>query len=915
MTDPDFTWASRLEAYWEAEGRQTAADQLVGTCWFVLLCQFAFIGLDRWVFPDQFAFFLSLRLAVNVAVVSVLLRFRNTHPNECQIAVPALVGIEILAMIYAGGDTDSLYFAGLILVMVGTPVLQPISVRGSLLISSICVGGFVSCAAMMPNLMSEQTFAIEFIFVLAAALESGFSCRALAISRVVAFEQRREIEETRDQLASLDDAKSRFSANIHHELRTPLTLILAPLETLRSGDMGDLPASIDRTLRTMYINGQRLLKLINNLLDLAKLESDKFSIHRREVDLESVVENLVEAARPMAERKRIALSVEAQKDLPRTYLDTEAVEKIVVNLLSNALKFTASDGSVSVRVGATEDLTKVYIRVLDTGIGLAKQDMDRIFDRFAQADESTTREHEGTGIGLALTKELVELHAGRIWAESEGVGHGSLMCVEFPVGESDQPMAEDTLMLADGSSLSLEELVAESATDSVPSQENALATELERDVDRWESLHEAGPESESSEESDRKPNIVVADDNSDMRELIKSILGREFAVHVASNGRRALDLTRTIKPDLVVTDIMMPEMSGTELCRAIKTDPNTVATPVMLVSSKADGEMKVEGLELGADDYVTKPFHPRELLARARGLVKLRRLQHKVEARNKSLETALEELKSAEAILVQSERLAAVGEIAAGIAHEVNNPVNFALNAVRALRANVAEIRQVADTISAVDWDDDSKRGDQLRILHGVMDEIGIDEAASNVEELGKIIADGLERTRLLVADLQNFASPETATYSDVDLGRGIRSTAALLRPSITNDLTSLEVEIDEALPNIKGNASALNQVVLNLIKNAADALGKAGGSILVDAKAYPERIDIRVIDNGPGINEVAVRRIFEPFFTTKIAGTGTGLGLSISRQIATSHGGSLTVESEPGSGTTFTLSLPLTQN
>jgi len=911
MTDPHSTWRDRLEAYWAAEGRQTAAAQLVGTCWFVLVCQFAFIGLDHWVFPEQFVFFLSMRLAVNLAVVAILLRFRQSHQNESQIAVPALVGIEILAMIYAGGESDSLYFAGLILVMVGTPVLQPISVRGALLISSICVGGFVSCALMMPNSMSGQTFAVESIFILAAALESVFSCRALGISRVVAFEQRREIEATRDQLASLDEAKSRFSANIHHELRTPLTLILAPLETLLSGDMGDLPDPFNRTLRTMHINGQRLLKLINNLLDLAKLESDKFAIHRREVELKSVVTDLLEAARPMAERKHITLSLKVQKNLPRVFLDVDAIEKVVVNLLSNALKFTASGGSVLLCVESTEDRTHVAIRIHDTGIGLTPEDADRIFDRFAQVDGSTTREHEGTGIGLALSKELVELHAGRIWAESEGVGLGSTIFVELPIGESDEPIAEDVLKSGSGNSPSLDDLANKNAAISELAQADVLATDLERDIHRWESDQASGPIFEASDRVQNKPNIVIADDNSDMRELLEFILGRDFSVHVASNGREALELVDRIHPDLVVTDIMMPVMSGTELCRAIKGCPTTASTPVMLVSSKADGQMKVEGLELGADDYVTKPFHPKELVARAQGLIKIRTLQRKIEARNKSLETALKDLKAAEAMLVQSERLAAVGEIAAGIAHEVNNPVNFALNAARALRTNIAEIRQIAEIISAVDWDDDSKRADQLKHLQGEMNRIGVDEAASNAEELGRIIGDGLERTRLLVADLRDFASPESCDHVEVNLGQGIQSTVALLRPSIANERTMLAVEIDEELPSVKGDAGALNQVLLNLIKNAADAFGDAGGNIRVEAKAYPEHIDIRVIDDGPGIDLHTLTRIFEPFFTTKETGAGSGLGLSISRQIATSHGGGLILESELGLGTTATLSLP----
>ena len=917
MTVSTTTWAERQEEYWKAEGREKAASQLVGTCWFVLVCQFVFIGLDHWVFPEQFPFFLSMRLAVNLAVIGVLFRWRRQYPNASQIAVPIAVAIEILAMIYASGDSDSLYFAGLILVLVGIPVLQPISVRGSLAVSSICVGGFVLCAAFAPSPVNEQVFVIEIIFILAAGFESAVSCRALGMNRVVAFEQRREIETTRDQLASLDEAKTRFSANVHHELRTPLTLILAPLETLRGGDLGDLPDPVKCTLQTMHINGQRLLKLINNLLDLAKLESDRFSIHRCQVDLYSLLEDIVDGAGPMAERKGISLSLNPRIGKPFAFLDSDAVEKIVINLVSNALKFTGPGGSVTVGVEPSDNGAELILCVRDTGVGLAEKDVSRIFDRFAQVDSSATREQEGTGIGLSLVKELVELHGGSVWAESDGIGRGSAMYVQFPVGEPDDLPSEEVTQSEEDSSRTLRESLNDIGTNALPDnaefQSGGIAADLEHSIDRWESRRVFELSAEKTDISSEKPNIVVADDNADMRELLGFILGREFVVHMAQNGREALEQVERVNPDLVVTDIMMPEMTGIELCRALKADPNSASTPVMLVSSKAESEMKVKGLELGADDYVTKPFHPKELLARARGLVKLRVLQREVEERNEALEAAMRELKAAEIQLVRSERLAAVGEIAAGVAHEVNNPVNSALNAVRALRAGISEICKFAESLAVIDWDDMPNNPDQLASLYHQLDEIRIEETASNADELGGIIADGLERTHRLVTDLLIFASPDRSEHVEVDIANCIRSTAALLRSTVADAGVDFEVDLPNHLPPISGDPGALNQVILNLVKNALEAMAGQHGRVRIEAEAYKDRIEIRVVDDGPGLERDVQERLFEPFFSTKSAGRGTGLGLSISRQIAESHSGDLTVDSELGKGTTFTLSLPLT--
>ncbi|MCR9097661.1 MAG: ATP-binding protein [bacterium] len=902
MDHAERSWADRHDAYWRAEGHDAAVEQLKGTCAFILTCQVAWVGLDYWAFRDHFAFFFILRFVVDVFVVGVLLKWRFASPNFCQLAVCGAVAAEILGMVYAVDRADSLYFAGLIFVLVGMPVLQPITVRGSVGVSTFCVSGFVAATALSPAAFDQRAFVIQMIFILSGALESAFSCNYLSKTRVVTFEQRKEIEAARDELASLDEAKDRFSANVHHELRTPLTLMLAPLESMLAGDHGEFSATADRTLQTMHVNGQRLLKLINNLLDLAKLESDRFSVVRRELDLRSIVEPIVEGARPMAESKGVDLSLQSSGSPALACVDVDALEKVVVNLVGNALKFTPSGGEVVVEIGPDPDEEGVVFHCRDSGIGLAAEDVDRVFDRFAQVDGSATREHEGTGIGLALARELVELHEGQIWAESAGVGFGTRMSFTIPYGEPDeieeQVLVDDDRDAASPPSAAAGEGVFEAG---------GIALDAARTIDRWasrEGLVGSDPVLDSHADRSR-PRIVVADDNSDMRELLHFLLSKEFSVSLARNGAEAFELAKQLSPSLVVTDIMMPEMSGTELCEAIKSDDEISRVPVMLVSSKAENEMKIRGLELGADDYVTKPFHPKELLARVRGLVKVRTLQVALEERNDQLQSTLDDLKAAEAQLVEAERLAAVGELAAGIAHEVNNPVNFAINAVRTMRREIEDLAtQLAEATKRHLAADGGTPGDGL-------DEVDLSATTDVIVELGEIVLEGLERTQSLVGDLRDFASPGRGEVERTDLRDCVESTAALVLPAFRERGVSLKLLVSEELPAVNADRSAISQVVLNLLKNAGDAVADDTGCISLALRPVGDYVTVCVDDNGSGVSPEMQDRLFEPFATDKAAGTGTGLGLSVSRRVAREHGGDLLVTESALGGARFELRIP----
>ena len=411
-----------------------------------------------------------------------------------------------------------------------------------------------------------------------------------------------------------------------------------------------------------------------------------------------------------------------------------------------------------------------------------------------------------------------------------------------------------------------------------------------------------------------KVSCLIAEDNPDMRALLARLVGREFRVRLAKNGLEALESLREKAPDLLLSDVMMPEMSGTELCMAVKSDSSTQAIPVVLVTSKAEREMKIEGLEIGADDYVTKPFHPRELMARIRSLVRVGELQNQLRSRNEDLERALMEVKQAEVQLVQSERLAAVGELAAGIAHEVNNPVNFALNAVRTMESTVAELNDLAMEVSEMDCSDPEGLVQRVEAFQKKREGETARELAGDLSELSSIVADGLKRTSSLVGDLREFARPgrQSEMSEGVDLEAGMRSTMKLVSHSLQAAHAEIRLDVSPGMPRLFADAGALNQVFLNLIKNAAESFGEGSGQIDVRLRHDEGHVVVEVEDDGEGISEQALPSLFEPFFTTKEKTGGTGLGLSISRGIVIAHGGRIEVESQVGEGTTFRIFLPI---
>ena len=448
-------------------------------------------------------------------------------------------------------------------------------------------------------------------------------------------EQTVQLQEQSKKLKEMDKTKSQFFANISHEFRTPLTLIMGPLEQElekpRDEKSGE---NINLALRS----SRRLLKLINQLLDLSKLESGRMQLQAALQDIVPFLKGLVYSFESLSEQKELELTFRPEQENIPLYYDAEKLEKVFVNLVANAIKFTPTGGKITVTAAkrpAEENYPNGYleIKVRDTGIGIPGEDMAYVFDRFYQAGKSTARQRKGTGIGLALAKELVELHHGEIAVHSRE-GEGSEFIIHLLLGGAHikpeditaDPHPTSGVKGGGGETCGIPHL--RKSAPPLPPQKTFVDFEGE---EIEEEKKETGAEELETEEQE-KDVILVVEDNPDVRKFIRGPLTPHYKVMEAADGKEGIEKARKIIPDLIVSDVMMPEVDGYQLCDTLKKDVKTSHVPIILLTAKASDESKLQGLQTGADDYITKPFNTQILLTRIKNLIDLRRgLQEKIQ--------------------------------------------------------------------------------------------------------------------------------------------------------------------------------------------------------------------------------------------------------------------------------------------
>jgi PAS domain S-box-containing protein len=464
---------------------------------------------------------------------------------------------------------------------------------------------------------------------------------AASIANARAYDAERQRAET---LAELDRAKTAFFTNVSHELRTPLTLLLAPAEDSLRDTTSVLAPDQRARIELVHTNGQRLLKLVNTLLDFSRLESGRVVARFEPVDLARYTTQLTGPFRVAVERAGLILEVECEALGEPVFVDLEMWAKIVSNLLSNALKFTF-EGGIAVRLSrVSQPAPGVLLEVDDSGIGIEPVDQARLFERFHRVEEVRSRTYEGSGIGLALVAELAEMHGGEVAARS-APGSGSTISVRLPLGSAHLP-PDQVFTEHAGDQRSAEEVTAGFVEEALRWLDTAASSGVGLgDID-----------SASRTDGDQ-PRVLVVDDNADMRRYISSLLADTYLIDVAPDGAVALEMATVHLPDLVLTDVMMPNLDGYGLLKALRGDPRTAHVPVIMLSARSGEEAAIEGLDAGADDYLVKPFSALELVARVRSNLELERTRREA-GRDRQL---LAEIRLSQERLDQAQRLAGLG--------------------------------------------------------------------------------------------------------------------------------------------------------------------------------------------------------------------------------------------------------------
>jgi len=640
-----------------------------------------------------------------------------------------------------------------------------------------------------------------------------------------------ELQGLLERIRELDEIKTQFFANVSHELRTPLALILGPAQRLIDDD-GTMPLAERReSAQVVTRNARMLLKHVNDLLDMSKLDAGKLKIELQDADVSALVRLLASHFAVLAADRRIEYVIEAPT-VCIAAVDTDKLQRVIMNMVANAFKFVPDGGRVAIALKPSAEL--MVLSVEDSGPGVKPEMRQAIFERFRQADGGSARKQGGTGLGLAIAKEFVEMHKGRISVADSDLG-GARFEIVLPV----QRLAETTP-------------APDASVDRV--MLDGLLEELRPSVT---------PAAEESRPRTRRSRVLVVEDNHDMNRFITQCLSSLYEVVSAFDGREGLEKALRFQPDLIVSDIMMPNVSGDEMIAEIRKVPELFKTPILLLSAKADDELKIKLLDEGAQDFIVKPFAERDLLVRVRNLIQAEQSRAQVDGLREAAENANR----------------AKDEFLAMLGHELRNPLSPIVTALQLMKlqgpegsARAREVieRQVTHLTRLVD-----DLLDVSRIARGKV------ELKADLIEMSEIVAKAIEMSSPLLEQRSHKLSvqvPRRGLLVDADITR-------------------------------------LSQVVSNLLTNAAKYT-PTGGHITIHGEAIGDEVLLHVRDTGIGITADVLPHIFDLFVQERQAidraQGGLGIGLTIVRNLVERHGGSVQVKSEgQGRGSEFTIRLP----
>ncbi|MBN2551341.1 MAG: response regulator [Spirochaetales bacterium] len=622
--------------------RQVKLSAVVSSIAFML-----FNILDYFMYPDLYTQLLVIRLGVVVLNIGVFFLVRTSlgsrHPREIAMFEYLIYGLSIVLMIHLAGGYISPYYAGINIVLFGFIFILPLDVVRTAIVCALIYIAYLGPILLSQEISDFAIFLNNNFFLVCTTLLAILTSHLSTQMRFKEFSSRYSLAEANDELKKLDVLKSQFFANVSHEVRTPLTSIISPIQSLYQGDIGEMAPEQSRLVSQMYRNSLKLLDMINQMLDFSKFEAGKMELRLGAVDLDETVRDIMAVFEDVTERKGIKLGYVRETNIPPVYLDADKIERILMNLLRNAIKFTES-GSITVRTGRKQG--SIMIEVEDTGIGIPRDHLPDIFKRFQQVDTSSTRRYEGTGLGLTIVKEAVELMKGNIQAFSEE-GKGTRFLILLP--DNLDKLVPDAfierryderrkLSLSFGGEERRKSERRKADLSKVSVDDLAL---IERELYPVEPADERYGETVPAGDTDV---VLLVEDNADLRHYVSKMLKRfGHDVITAQDGLDGWHRVRNDHPDIIVTDVMMPRMDGFELVSKMKSDENTMHIPVILITAKHELDSKIEGLKTGADDYLSKPVNIRELDARIKNLLTMRKFQLAL-ARTEELKTRMEEL-------------------------------------------------------------------------------------------------------------------------------------------------------------------------------------------------------------------------------------------------------------------------------
>jgi two-component system NtrC family sensor kinase len=752
-----------------------------------------------------------------------------------------------------------------------------------------------------------------------------------------------------EELRHLLEARNQFYLDAIHELHNPLRAILGLTDLLLTGEDGvELDESQRKHARMIRDSARHLEEIIQDLIELERIERQEARYEFVHFDVGTVLEETVPLVRGLLQRKpHLRFSLGIARGLPPVHGDVRHLKQVLMNFIQNAVLFT-EDGSIRVTAAHGDDGDHVRVEVSDTGVGISEDEQELIWEQLRRSGASISPELEGAGLGLTINKKIVEDHRGEIGVRSRP-GEGSTFWFTLPTCESGRLPAEKEYG-------GTQERVYEPPSRRTPTErileiydglDPIQLADVEYPVDRRERNVQVPP--------GHGETILVVDDTPANVEIMRSILEEaNYRVLDAADGPAALDLLQRRTPDLILTDLWMPRMSGFDLITRIREDERFRTVPLVLLTGRRLKTDVLYALQLGCDDTIPKPFYRGELLARVSVLLRMRKLQEELRKWNEILEGKVKErtrqLEEVQDRLVVTEKMSGLGRLTAGIAHELNNPIGYVrsnvsilsdryddlLRATRVREAALAfgeavtdaERERVAEELLG-DLERDARFAEDVRDVRRDLEESWGDawssifpeflrylrketrlDAPARTRRLFHSTEDGLQRVTEIVADLKTFSHPDGYEMVDVDVNEGLRRVVKILGSLVEE--RQVEVALDLRLRRaVKGSSGRLDQVFMNLVTNAVQACDP-GGHVRVATGEEDGRALVEIADSGHGIPEDKHKQIFDPFFTTKPVGKGQGLGLSIVYRIVEGHRGTVEFDSEVDVGTTFRVRLPL---